>query len=326
MVKSKSDLSKNSKLKRDPEQMKAVAQRYKDALNSFVEKLKQDRYIIAAMVCGSLSYDEVWEKSDIDLIIITSDENKPFQSKILVEHGIMLDAYIYSRNEFKKRLQGSFEGSILHSFFSKSTLLFTKDETIKEYYDYINHVGERDKELQLMQYYTFSYYLLTKAEKNLYIKNDPNLSYYFIARAVTELAKLEVVINGQIPLRDVINQALAINPSFFNAVYTDIIHIKKDEQVLDHLLTVLNQYMDDNLLLVYKPVLEYLANASEVRSESELNQYFGKKGILLPTFYLLAEKGIVLPTTAPVRLTSKSTVQVDEPAYYYDGSVNGGED
>ena len=47
-----------------------------EALASFVEKIEKDRYVIAAMVCGSLAYDEVWEKSDLDLLIITRDETK----------------------------------------------------------------------------------------------------------------------------------------------------------------------------------------------------------------------------------------------------------
>ena len=35
-----------------------------------------DRSILAAILCGSLSHDIVWEKSDIDLTLVTIDDKK----------------------------------------------------------------------------------------------------------------------------------------------------------------------------------------------------------------------------------------------------------
>jgi RNA polymerase sigma factor (sigma-70 family) len=49
---------------------------YNEALEALVARLKQDRYVVAAILYGSLSYDQVWEKSDIDLILVGTDERK----------------------------------------------------------------------------------------------------------------------------------------------------------------------------------------------------------------------------------------------------------
>src|SRR6266581_1286178 len=49
---------------------------YNEALESLVAKLKQDRYVLAAILYGSLSHDQVWEKSDIDLMIVGREEKK----------------------------------------------------------------------------------------------------------------------------------------------------------------------------------------------------------------------------------------------------------
>ena len=38
-----------------------VQQRYQDALDLFTEKVQRDDHILAAILFGSLSYDEVWE-------------------------------------------------------------------------------------------------------------------------------------------------------------------------------------------------------------------------------------------------------------------------
>jgi predicted nucleotidyltransferase len=49
--------------------------RYKEALHSFVARVQQDRHVIAAILYGSLAYNDVWEKSDIDILLIGKEEN-----------------------------------------------------------------------------------------------------------------------------------------------------------------------------------------------------------------------------------------------------------
>ena len=51
-------------------------QKFNTALNELVERVKGDRSILAAVLCGSLSHDTVWDKSDIDLVLVTIDDKK----------------------------------------------------------------------------------------------------------------------------------------------------------------------------------------------------------------------------------------------------------
>jgi predicted nucleotidyltransferase len=53
----------------------AVQKRYEAAVDVFVERVRQDTHILAAILFGSLSYDEVWEQSDIDMWLIARDES-----------------------------------------------------------------------------------------------------------------------------------------------------------------------------------------------------------------------------------------------------------
>ena len=49
------------------ESQEAVEKHHQDALETLVAKVKQGQIIIAAILSGSLSYDQIWGKSDIDL-------------------------------------------------------------------------------------------------------------------------------------------------------------------------------------------------------------------------------------------------------------------
>ena len=53
-----------------------VRQTFIEALDTLVDQVKGDRSVLAAILCGSLSYDTVWTKSDIDLVLVTIDDRK----------------------------------------------------------------------------------------------------------------------------------------------------------------------------------------------------------------------------------------------------------
>lgn len=54
----------------------SVQKRFADALEDLVARVKEDRSILAAILCGSLSHDTVWARSDIDLALVTIDDKK----------------------------------------------------------------------------------------------------------------------------------------------------------------------------------------------------------------------------------------------------------
>ena len=54
----------------------SARQTFTAALDTLVAQVQQDRSILAALLCGSLSHDTVWAKSDIDLVLVTIDDSK----------------------------------------------------------------------------------------------------------------------------------------------------------------------------------------------------------------------------------------------------------
>ena len=81
-----------------------VQDRFERALEALVEKLQKDRNILAAVLMGSLSYDVVWEKSDIDLMLVTRDEKNEREGVVLVELDVNIHANLITRSEFRKRV------------------------------------------------------------------------------------------------------------------------------------------------------------------------------------------------------------------------------
>lgn len=299
-----------------------VRQRYQAALDELVQKLKGDRYVVAVILCGSLSHDEVWEKSDIDLLVITSEESKGASGYCLVEDSINIHTILYSRNKFKANIQSAVQSSFFHSFFSKSTLLFSHDETIEDLYHNVQHLGARDREIQLLGAVAWVLAGLYKAEKWFHVKKDMNYTFFWIMKMVDGLANLEVLQNGEIAGREVVQQALRHNSPFFNEIYTDLISAPKTEKRLGAALQAINCYLDERPF-IFQPVLDFLAEARGPRSATEVNHYFKNQmniGSADLVCEWLADKDIIQKVSTPLRLTPRSNATVEEAAYYYEGA------
>ena len=103
-----------------------VQTRFKTALESFVDRVRRDDKILAAILFGSLSYDAVWEYSDIDVYLVCKDEKHPIAGFCLVEHGINIHAVLYPRAKFRQMLDGAAQGSFGARFSSRVTTLFAR--------------------------------------------------------------------------------------------------------------------------------------------------------------------------------------------------------
>lgn len=298
-----------------------IRKHYRGALSSLVGKLENDRTVLAAILFGSLSYDEVWVNSDIDLWIIMQDGVKEGHVT-LCEDDVNIQAQRIPRGVFKRRIEGDLAGGWLDFTFSKSTLLFTKDDSVAKWYDAIDHIGTRDRSFQLLRHATFLIPSLNKAEKYFYLKKDFEYSFWWLMQVVRELASIQVLLHNEAPGREVVHQALRYNPELFNAVYTDFVNQPKTHESVKRVLDQVNRYLQERTPDLFLPLLDYLEESSEVRKLSEIDDYFRKKiqgGGLEAACEWLVGQEVIQKLSSPIHLTEKSRIEVEEPAYYYDG-------
>src|SRR5437868_11179613 len=131
---------------------RSIQQAFADALDALVEQVKEDRSVLAAILCGSLSHDTVWEKSDIDLALVTIDDKKVDTTSLaLYAHGVNVHAFLMPRAEFRKTVEGAIRNSFMHSLLAKGRLLYTHDQTISERCARLHEIGERDTQSQLLR-------------------------------------------------------------------------------------------------------------------------------------------------------------------------------
>jgi predicted nucleotidyltransferase len=300
----------------------ALRRRYEEAVASLVARLQEDRTIIAAILYGSLAYDEVWEKSDVDMMVVSVEERRGERHYALVEDGINFHVEVMPRSSFRAWLERSLQGSWAQSIMARSRLLFSRDPTLAAYYHDATHLGEQDRALGLLRAATWTLAPLAKAGKWYHVRGDLDYTFVWLVHTLQSLATVEVLLHAQVPGREVIPLALQLNPGFFQRVYPDLIHGPKDHAALGAALAAMEGYLVERLPDLFGPVLDYLRQAGGVRAASELNEHFARRAgqeDLSSAYEWLADQGVIQKVSAAVRLTEKSRVDVAEAAYYYDG-------
>ena len=206
----------------------SIQQKFTEALEALVEQVKGDRSVLAAILCGSLSHDTVWAKSDIDLVLVTIDDKKVEPSDLsLYADGVNVHALLMPRAEFRKTVEGSVRNSFMHSLLAKGRLLYTHDETIADLCAGLREIGERDTQVQLLRAATSALPAIYKAHKWFVTRGDLDYTALWILYAATPLAKVEVIGARLLADREVIPQAMKLNPAFFKTIYADLLNEKK---------------------------------------------------------------------------------------------------
>jgi hypothetical protein len=305
-----------------------VDEKFREALEALVEPVKEDRSVLAAILCGSLSHDKVWAKSDIDLVLVTIDDKKVAAGDLaLYADGVNVHASLIPRAEFRKTAEGSIRNSIIHSLLAKGRLLFTQDETITDLFCRLREIGERDSQLQLLRAAKHALAPIYKAHKWFLTRGDLDYTALWILYAATPLAQIEIIGRGLLADREVIPQATELNPAFFKTVYTELLNGKKTRKNVQAALEAVDGYMAERALALFGPVIDHLREAGEARSCAEIEAHFQRNldisGDTAACEYL-ADQGLIGKASTPVQLTRKSNIEVQELAFFYvEGQSHG---
>jgi uncharacterized protein len=295
--------------------------RFHEALDALVAQVRLDRAVLAAILCGSLSHDTVWAKSDIDLVLVTIDDKKVEQGDLaLFADGLNVHAMLVPRAQFRKMIEGSIRNSFVHSLLAKGRLVYTHDASIADLCSRLHEIGEKDTQLQLLRAATHALAPIYKAHKWLLTRGDLDYTALWILYAATPLAQIEVIGRSILADREVIPQAMKLNPGFFKTIYVDLLNTKKTRKNVEAALRAIDDYMAKHALELFKPVIDHLREVGEVRSCSEIEDHFRRNfdvGGLTAACEYLADQGLIGKASTPVQLTKKSNIEVQELAFYY---------
>lgn len=298
-----------------------VQEKFTDAVEHLIAELKQDHSVLAAILCGSLSHDKVWDKSDVDLVLVTIDDRKAPEGGVsLYADGVNVHALLIPRAGFRKLAEGSLRNSFMHSFLAKGRVLYAHDESIAGLCARLQAIGERDTQLQLLRAGTHALAPVYKAHKFFVTRGDLDYTALWILHAAGALARIEIVGRRLLADREVIPQAMKLNPKFFKVVYADLLNQKKTRKNVQAALDAIDRYLAERAAILFGAVIDHLRETREARSATEIEDHFKRnfdiEGVTAACEYL-ADQNLIAKASTPVQLTKRSNVSVQELAFFY---------
>lgn len=298
-----------------------LQRKYMKAVENLVERLKQDSNILGVIVMGSLSYDRVWEKSDIDMSIIVNDSCKLESGLCLLEDDIYVNGNVYTRTEFKKFASRINQTSVANSYYSLGTMVYCKDDALREAFEDMCSLGERDKKYALIMQTSWVLSCLYKSEKWLKVKSDPRYAYLWLMDVLKGISSIEVILNNNIPNREVIQQALKYKHPLIDKIYLQLMDERKNTVNISNSIDLVYDYLRQHQEVICKPILDYFEDVLEPKPLSVMVKDFNDRiwfHDLCEVCEWLCNEQVLVKDITETHLTKKSTSIVYEPAYVLD--------
>jgi hypothetical protein len=309
----------------------AKAARFEAALGQFIERVKEDRYVLAIVLVGSLSPEIIWQRESIGLWIIEADGvTRRLQSdgqdehiyRILVENGINLHAEVIPRSRFKKMVEGASRTAFTDNYFAHRKMVYSKDSSIESWFKKANAVATKDQERDLLVFSTWTIHAMRQARKRMDLADDLKLATQSALSAANSVAHTEIIRRGKICESEVIYRAMEGNAELFQTIYLDVLSKRQNRRVLTTALDTIDGYLDSHYQSHLKPLLNFLKKESRVVPLSEISEQFAFSQIhpwhLESACEWLERKGLLQKVSAPFKLTKRSLDRVEEPAYFLD--------
>src|SRR5215475_206965 len=229
--------------------------RFQAALDQFIERIADDRYVLAVVLVGSLSRETIWHRESLGLWIIEADgvsRRLPSDGKdervfrILVENGINIHAEVIPRSRFKKMVEGASRTAFSCNFFALRQIVYSKDPSIESWFKKANSMATKDQERELLTFSTWTIHAHRHAQKRLDLKGDLALAAQETLGAAHSIAHTEIIRRGEVWEDDVIYRAIEGAPALFKTIYFDVLAKPKNRKVLATALDAIDGYLNEH--------------------------------------------------------------------------------
>ena len=314
-----------------PESVSEKVARFEKALQLFLERVRADANLLAAVLVGSLTEETVWRRDAISLWLIErdgvtkrlrADGEDPRVFRTLVEEGVNVHVELIPRSRFKRMVEGSARTSFRYSFFTRRNLVYCNDDSLGKWFEAADTMALRDQERELCIATTWLIHTNRHAARLLEKERDLELAFQELIGGAHCVAAAEVIASGQAHEGLLIHRGLALAPALMREVYLNLLAAPRTAVNLGSVLAVLDRYLDEHAEGRLRPVLSYLRKEKRLVTLSELADHFAHSQLypwhLESACEWLERKGKIGKFSAPFGLTKLSRVEVEEPAYLCD--------
>ncbi|MCI1944306.1 nucleotidyltransferase domain-containing protein [Clostridium luticellarii] len=238
--------------------MERTILQYQKAFNISIERLRANDSILAVMVFGSMITGDLWDESDIDLLVVYKNNMDNVKNLYTEEANVPIHVKLMSKSNFLQLPEQDLKGGFIHRIISSSRLIFSKDMEITSKYDVGRYYPDLDRERWNMFYLGELFKDMSICKK--YLQNDGiHTSYIAAVRSIEEFSKLCVNSSGHMVSKDAMTMAMNLNNDFKvcvdNLFFSDA---EKVNEAIKYTMDYLKKNVDKNIRNITKILLNYM--------------------------------------------------------------------
>lgn len=242
---------------------------YQNAFNSAIERFKVNKSVLAVMVFGSMVSGDLWDESDIDLLVIFDNKRTSLKDIYTEEKGVPIHVKLMSKSNFLQSSEEDLKGGFIHRIISSSRLVFSKDIEITSKYDVGRYYPDLDRERWNMVYLGDLFKSMGICKK--YLQNDGIYTSYIAAvRSVEEFSKLYVNSSGHMISKDAVIIAMNLNGDFKRCVEELFFNKRDVVEAINNTMDYFKENIDKNIRSITKVLLNYMREKDSFLSSEDI--------------------------------------------------------
>lgn len=288
---------------------------YQDACEIALTKFKNNDKVLAIVVYGSIISGDIWEKSDIDFLVISKEENKmdTIHSKIL---DVPMHINYISKDIFVDSYNNMLKGGTFHKAFFMGKLVYCIDETIEEIHNSTRFYSDRDKSIRNIEILCNLLNSMHFAKKYM-MTGKHETAFQWCVEVLKNYARILMNSNGHITDNDILSFAVNMNTNVENIFVT----LNDDKPILGRLNYIIEsteKFISLNAEIIAKPLILYLRqhrkpfSSADIQGSEEFKQVDADINILLET---LSSMGLIKEKSRKY-MTGGNQYLIDEIVYY----------
>lgn len=250
--------------------MENIILQYQKTFINIKDRLMKNDEVLAMMVFGSMVTGDLWEESDIDLMIILKNYNSEVHNIHLQENGVPVHLKLMSKETFLEIHKEVSREKFIKRVFSTSRLVFSKDSELTYIYDNGRYFADVDREKSNMAFLSQLLKHVSICKKYLY--NDKiYTAALFAVYSAEDFSKLYVNSSGYRINKNVLSMTANINEEFKNYIDELFIGSKNLKQSIEKLLEYIEEDINNKIKSYTSLLLEYMQEKDSVLSSEDIS-------------------------------------------------------
>lgn len=246
---------------------------YQKAYKEITENLKENINICAIFVFGSMVSGDLWEGSDIDLLVIYKNDFEHIRDVYTEIVNIPIHIRFLSKDKFINDYKKPGKREKIKSALISSKMIYSIDNEIKDLYEKIIYIIEEDKGRLNLVY--LGNFLKQVGVCKKYLNNGNKLTTHeLLLKSLNSFSMLYLSINGYTVSKDSLSMACNLNDKLNDKV-NKFLKEENNDNIID-ILKYMEEYLEDNLEKAGKEIIDFLKKENKSLSSFEIknNDYF----------------------------------------------------